>query len=75
MARGSYRLRIWIKSTLTVFSIDLAITFIFGVMGPLASLRGLKFKMAFRILLARAGRARMRRERVFKVASMSTASL
>ena len=61
--------------TLTVFSIDFAITFIFGVIGPLASLSGLKFRIAFKILLGRVGRARMRRERVLRVASMRTASL
>lgn len=58
-----------------VFSIDLAITRSLGVMGEFASFRGLKFKMAFRILLAMDGRARMRMEREFRVASISTASL
>jgi hypothetical protein len=46
-----------------------------GVIGEFASFRGLKFKMAFRILFAMAGRARMRIEREFRVASMSTALL
>ncbi len=54
---------------------DLAMTRIFEVIGELASFRGLKFKMAFRILLEMEGRARMRMEREFRVASMSTASL
>jgi hypothetical protein len=58
-----------------VFSMDFAITRSLGVMGEFASLRGLKFNMAWRILLAMAGRARMRIEREFRVASMSTASL
>ena len=44
-------------------------------MGELASFRGLKFKIAFKILLAIGGRARMSMEREFNVASTSTASL
>jgi len=44
-------------------------------MGELANFKGLKFKMAFRILLAMGGRARMRIDREFNVASTSTASL
>jgi hypothetical protein len=47
----------------------------FGVMGELASFRGLKFKMALRILLAIGGRARMSMDKEFSVASTSTASL
>jgi hypothetical protein len=47
----------------------------FGVIGELASFKGLKVKMAFRILLAIGGRARMSIEREFNVASTSTASL
>lgn len=58
-----------------VFSIDLIITRFLGVMGELASLRGLKFKMALMILEAIEGRARTRRERQFSVESTKTASL
>jgi hypothetical protein len=63
------------RRSLVVFSIDLTITRSFGVMGELASFRGLKFKITFKILLAIGGRARMRMEREFNVASTSTASL
>ena len=42
-------------------------------MGELANFRGLKFKIALRILLAMWGRARMSIEREFNVASISTA--
>jgi hypothetical protein len=63
------------RSSLVVFSIDLTMTRSFGVIGELASFRGLKVKMAFRILLAIGGRARMSIEREFSVASTSTASL
>jgi hypothetical protein len=58
-----------------VFSIDFAITRSLGVMGEFASLRGLKFNMALMILLEIAGRARIRMDREFRIASMSTASL
>jgi hypothetical protein len=70
-----YRLLILMRRSRVVFSIDLTITRSFGVMGELASFRGLKFKIAFKILLAIGGRARMSMEREFKVASTSTASL
>jgi len=58
-----------------VFSIDLMRTFVFGVIGELASLRGLKLNTVFRIRLAVLGRVRMSTERVFSVASTSRASL
>jgi hypothetical protein len=58
-----------------VFSIDLTITRILGVMGELACLRGLKFRMTFKILFEVWGRARIRIDREFRVASTSTASL
>jgi hypothetical protein len=58
-----------------VFSIDLTITRSLGVMGELACFKGLKFMITFKILLAIWGRARIRMEREFKVASTSTASL
>lgn len=65
----------WVSKHLVVFSMDLTITRSFGVMGELASLRGLKFKMTFKILFAMMGRERMRTEREFRVASTKTASL
>lgn len=63
------------SSILVVFSIDLIITRLFEVMGEFACFKGLKFKMAFKILLAVWGRVRMRMEREFRVASIRTASL
>ena len=75
MNEGTHCLRICTSNIRVVFSMDLTITRSLGVMGELASFRGLKFKMTFMILLARFGRARMRVAREFKVASMSTASL
>jgi hypothetical protein len=60
---------------LVVFSMDLTITRNLGVMGELADFKGLKFKRIFKILFAIWGRARIRIEREFNVASMSTASL
>jgi hypothetical protein len=64
-----------VSNDLVVFSIDLTITRSLGVIGELACLRGLKFRMTFKILFAICGRARIRREREFRVASTSTASL
>lgn len=66
---------IWISSDLVVFSIDLTITRNLGVIGELASFKGLKFKITFKILFAIWGRARIKIDREFKVASTSTASL
>ncbi len=63
------------SNILVVFSIDLAITRVFGVIGELACLSGLKFRMALRILFAVGGRDRMRTDSEFKVASTRTASL
>lgn len=63
------------SNDLVVFSIDLTITRSLGVIGELASLRGLKFRMTFNILLAIRGRARTRREREFKVALTRTVLL
>lgn len=65
----------WISSDRVVFSIDFTITRDLGVIGELACLRGLKFRITFRILLEIWGRERMRRERQFRVASISMASL
>jgi len=58
-----------------VFSMDLTITRSLGVMGELACFKGLKFKITFKIRFATCGRARIRIERVFKVASIKIASL
>ena len=44
-------------------------------MGELASLRGLKFRIAFNILLTVRGRDRTRREREFRVALIRTVFL
>lgn len=69
--------RLWtcMSSILVVFSIDLIMTRVLGVIGELASFKGLKLSMAFTILLAMAGRARIKIEREFRVASIKTASL
>jgi hypothetical protein len=63
------------NSIRVVFSIDLIITRSFGVIGEFACLRGLKFRMEFKILLEVWGRDRMRMDSVFKVASIRMASL
>jgi hypothetical protein len=63
------------RRSLVVFSMDLTITRSLGVMGELASFKGLKFNIAFKILFAIGGRERMSMEREFNVASTSTASL
>lgn len=72
---GIYLLTRWINSMRVVFSIDFTRTLILGVMGEFASLRGLKFKTAFKVRLEVLGLVRMSTERVFRVASTSTASL
>jgi hypothetical protein len=64
-----------ISSDRVVFSIDLTITRSFGVIGELACLRGLKFRMTFNILFAMRGRARIRIEREFRVALTRTVLL
>lgn len=63
------------SNDLVVFSIDLTITRSFGVIGELASLRGLKFKMTFNILFAVRGRARTSTERELSVALIKTVFL
>jgi len=73
--KSSYRLYICVSRDLVVFSMDLTITRSLGVMGELACFRGLKFKITVKILFAILGRARIRMEREFKVASTRTASL
>jgi hypothetical protein len=63
------------SNDLVVFSIDLTITRSLGVMGELACFKGLKFRITVKIRFATCGRARIRMERVFKVASIKIASL
>lgn len=72
---GSYRLSRWIRSIRVVFSIDLIRTLVFGVMGELASLRGLKPRTVFIIRLDVLGRLRTRMDKQFNVASTRRASL
>lgn len=71
----AYRLLICMSNDLVVFSMDLTITRSLGFMGEFACFKGLKFRITVKILLAIWGRARIRMERVFKVASTRTASL
>jgi len=63
------------RSILTVFSIDFTVTRSLGVIGELACFKGLKFRMTFKILLERLGRARIKVARELTVASTRTASL
>ena len=58
-----------------VFSIDLMRTLVFGVMGELASLRGLKARTVFMIRFDVLGRLRIKIDKQFKVASTRRASL
>lgn len=62
-------------SILVVFSRDLMMTFILGVMGVVASFNGLKLSIAFNILLDVMGLIRMRIDNVFRVASTIRTSL
>jgi hypothetical protein len=73
--RQSYRRDTCMSNIRVVFSIDLTMTFVFGVMGVLASFNGLKLRMALRIRLAVTGLIRMRIASVFRVASTTRASL
>lgn len=63
------------SSIRVVFSMDLTSTRVFGVMGELASLSGLKFMTALRMRLDVDGLLRMRMDRQFKVPSTTRASL
>jgi len=63
------------RSILVVFSIDLTRTLVLGVMGELASFRGLKLRMVFRIRAEVLGLVRTSTDRVLRVASTSRASL
>jgi hypothetical protein len=58
-----------------VFSIDFTRTLFFGVMGELASFRGLKLRIAFMIRLDVLGRVRTSMDRELSVASTRRASL
>jgi len=58
-----------------VFSMDLALTFIRGVMVELTNWKGLKVKMAFNILLDIAALVRARTPILFSVAVTMRASL
>lgn len=58
-----------------VFSIDFTKTLFLGVIGELASLRGLKLRTAFVILFDVLGRVRIRMDRRLRVASTRRASL
>lgn len=63
------------SSIRVVFSMDLTSTRVFGVIGELASLSGLKFITALRMRLDVAGLLRMRMDRQFNVPSTTSASL
>lgn len=65
----------WMSSILVVFSIDLTRTRVRGVMGELASLRGLKLITALRIRLDVVGLVRIKMDRQFNVPSTTRASL
>ena len=64
-----------IISSRAVFSIDFIMTRDLGVIGELASLRGLKERRAFKMRLVVPGRVRANIERQFNVASTTMASL
>lgn len=64
-----------IKKALVVRSMDLIITLIRGVKGPLTILNGLKLRIAFRILLAIEARVRTSTPTLLRVAVTSNASL
>lgn len=71
----TYRLRRCINSILVVFSMDLTSTLVLGVMGELASFRGLKFITALRMRPEVAGLVRTRIDMQFRVPSTTRASL
>jgi hypothetical protein len=71
----TYRFDRWISSILVVFSIDLTRTLVLGVMGELASFRGLKLRMVFRMRAEVPGLVRTRTESVLRVASTRRPSL
>ncbi len=58
-----------------VFSNDFMSTFVFGVIGELASFKGLKLRTALRMRFDVLGRVRIRMERQFREASTSRTSL
>jgi hypothetical protein len=65
----------FMSKALVVRSIDFMLTRRVGVAGELACLRGLKLRMAFRILFAIDWRDRIKIARQFKVALTKIASL
>ena len=71
----AYLRRRWVKNMRVVFSSDLMTTLDFGVMGELASFRGLKLRTELRMRLVVLGRVRARMERQFREASTSKTSL
>ena len=71
----AYLRYIFMSSALVVLSMDLIWTLALGVMGELACLSGLKFKIADTILLEMDWRVRRSMPRQFRVASTNTASL
>ncbi len=71
----TYLRRRWVRNMRVVFSSDLMTTLDFGVMGELASFRGLKLRTELRMRLVVLGRVRARMERQFREASTSRTSL
>ena len=75
MFAQTYRLKKLSNSARVVLSIDLIWNLDVGVMGEFARLRGLKLRIADRILFAMEWRERIRIGRQLRVAVMSTGSL
>lgn len=73
--KAAYFFTTCIRRARTVRSIDLAITLILGVMGELASLRGLKLSTVDTILFAMEARVRIRPPKPLRVAVTRRASL
>ena len=71
----TYRLRRCVRNMRVVFSKDLTSTFVFGVIGELASFSGLKLRTVLRMRLDVFGLVRVKIERQLRVASTSRASL
>ena len=73
--RQTYLFMIFTSSALVVRSIDLMMTLFLGVMGELASFKGLKLKTLFKILFAAFGRRWINMPKLFNVAVTSNPSL
>ncbi len=71
----TYLRRRWVKNMRVVFSSDFMSTLDFGVIGELASLRGLKLRTELRMRLEVFGRVRIKMERQFSEASTRRTSL